>query len=189
MSLPKSISVAATLVLALQAGVGWAAPANDSPTSPETLDGCNGLVVGTTVAAVDDVSFIECPNSGDDPPRSVDPYGGDVFYRITVPWSFQVNVIVEPVGDWDVSIYGYTEITNPAETCRDASDAGGPGDAEMIQLVSDHPSGQARDFYIAVDSWRMDSSGEFTLSVTCDFTVGTTTPSFSTLKARFAGDQ
>ena len=95
--------------------------------------------------------------------------------------------LVEPLGEWDVSLYVFTSPYNPQQTCLDGKDIAGPGIAESVRIDNDHLSGQPRQYMIGVDSWRADVSGDFTLTLTCDFAVSTDQPSFSVLKSRFHG--
>jgi hypothetical protein len=110
-----------------------------------------------------------------------------VFYKVTVPWSHDLHVLVEPLGDWDVSLYVITSPWNPDQTCLVASDIAGSGIAEMVSLQNDHVSEGPREYIVGVDSWRADQAGDFRLSLTCDFAVPVTEPTFSTLKSRFQG--
>ena len=41
----------------------------------------------------------------------------------------------------------------------------------MVQFQNSSISGEPREYLIAVDSWRMDSAGEFILRLTCDIAV------------------
>lgn len=184
MSLRTGYLLATALVISTAAN---AAPTNDSPTAPEVIDGCSTVLTATTVDAANDVDELNCSNtvSGS---GNVQPYGGDVFYRVTAPWSHDISILVEPLGDWDVSLYVFTAPTNAAETCVVAADIAGSGIAEMVQFQNDHGTGLPRDFIIGIDSWRMDQAGEFRLNVTCDIAVPTSGPSFSTLKSRFQGE-
>jgi hypothetical protein len=185
MSARTGLLLAAVLVVSSSAGL--AAPANDDPLSAEVVEGCSTELSGTTIGASNDVDALNCGNQMGDGSGVVQPFGGDVFYRVTVPWSFGLNVLVEPVGEWDPSVYVVTSPWNPDETCVTASDIAGNGIAEMVQLQNASISGEPREFIIGVDSWRADSAGEFILRLTCDFTVPVDDPGFSTLKSRYGG--
>lgn len=163
-----------------------AQPANDSPFSPVIIDGCATVMTGTTIGSANDIDQLNCGNDGSGA-GLVQPYGGDVFYRVTIPPSYSMHVLVEPIGDWDPSVYVFTSPYNPQETCVDGKDIAGPGIAESVRVDNAHLSGQPREYLIAVDSWRADVAGDFTLSITCDFAVPVSEPSFSTLKSRFQG--
>jgi hypothetical protein len=163
-----------------------AAPANDSPFAPVVIDGCAAVVTGTTIGSANDVDMLNCGNDGSGS-GSAQPYGGDVFYRVTIPSSYSMHVLVEPLGDWDLSVYVFTSSFNPDQTCVTGADIAGSGFAESLRIDNFHLSGEPREFMIAVDSWRSDVAGDFRLSLTCDFVVSTDSPSFSTLKSRFHG--
>jgi hypothetical protein len=185
MSLRTSILLAAALVVSTAAN---AAPANDSPLAPEMIDGCSTVLTGTIIGAANDVDVLNCPNDGSGT-GYVQPYGGDVFYRVSVPWIYGMQVLAEPLGDWDVSVYVFTSPYNPHETCVSGSDIAGPGVAESVLIENAHLSGEPREFIIGVDSWRGDRAGDFRLTLTCDLAVSTDAPSFSTLKSRFREGQ
>jgi hypothetical protein len=174
-------------VLALSSSAGSAAPANDDPFSAEVVEGCSIELSGTTLDASNVVDALNCGNQSGDGSGVVQPFGGDVFYRVTVPWSFDLHVLVEPVGEWDPSLYIVTSPWNPDETCVAASDIAGNGIAEMVRIQNASISGEARDYIIGVDSWRADSAGEFILRLSCDIAVPVDDSGFSTLKSRYGG--
>ena len=152
-------------------------PANDSIVSAQPLEGCNTAVTGATEGASNQVGELFC--------LGIDPLGGEVFYRISVPFSFQLNILVEPTGGWDLSAYIFTDPSDPSGSCLDASDIAYAGEAEAVRFVNDDLNGNAVELYIAVDSWNASSVGSFILSAQCDFVVPNEQASFGTLKARF----
>lgn len=163
-----------------------AAPANDSLLSAQVVVGCSTDIIATTTGATNDVDDLNCSNT-DGGFGVVQPYGGDVFYKVIVPWSYDLHVLVEPLGDWDVSLYVVTSPWSPSQTCLVASDVAGSGFAEAVHLQNDHVSQGPREYIIGIDSWRADHAGDFRLSLTCDFAVPVDGSSFSTLKSRFHG--
>lgn len=156
------------------------APDNDIALAAQLLDECNTAVTGSTVGAANELSDLGC--------LAVDPVGGDVFYRVTVPFSFELTVLVEPVEGWDLSAYVFSDPADPAGSCIDASDIGYAGEAEFLRFLNEQLPGQDREVYIAVDSWAAASAGSFILSTRCDFVVPNEVSSFSTLKSRFQGN-
>jgi hypothetical protein len=188
MSLPASFLLVFGLAILAGTGSASAAPANDSPFTPVEVDGCANVLTGSTVDAANDVDLLNCPND-DSGSGYVQPYGGDVFYRVTVPWSYDLHVLVEPLGDWDVSLYVFTSPWNPDETCLTGADIAGPGFGESVVVQNASNSGQPREYIIAVDSWRADQAGAFNLTLTCDFAVGNDAPTFGALKSRFGGGE
>lgn len=179
------VALGLTAFLAVGAAV---ASANDTPLTAEVVDGCTAVIVSTTVGATNAFDQLGCPNASIGS-GVVQPYGGDVFYRVTVPFSYDLYVLVEPLGDWDVSAYVVASPWNPEETCVVAADEAGSGFAEQLRFQNANASGGEREYIVAVDSWRADQAGEFRLSLTCDFAVTNVAPSFGTLKARFGGDR
>jgi hypothetical protein len=156
------------------------APVNDSIASAEQLSGCNTAVTGSTQGAANEVGEILC--------LGIDPLGGEVFYRISVPFSFQLNILAEPTGGWDLSVYVFTDPADPSGSCVDAADIAYAGEAEAVGFVNDSLTGDTAELYIAVDSWTSATTGSFILSAHCDFVVPNEFSSFGTLKARFQVD-
>ena len=156
------------------------APQNDSITSAEDLGGCNTAVTGSTEGATNDLGELLC--------LGIDPLGGEVFYRISVPFSFQLNILAEPTGSWDLSVYMFTDPVDPAGSCVGAADIAYAGEAESVRFVNEDVTEDAVELYIAVDSWTAATTGSFILSAQCDFVVPNEQASFGTLKARFQVD-
>jgi hypothetical protein len=144
------------------------------------------VLTGSTVDAANDVELLNCPNDASGA-GYVQPYGGDVFYRVTVPWSYDLHVLAEPLGDWDLSLYVFTAPWSPDETCLAGADVAGSGFGESIVVQNGNLAGTPREYIIAIDSWRADQAGPFNLTLTCDFAVANEEPTFTTLKSRFGG--
>lgn len=188
MSCRRSLLLALLVALGASAAHADVVPVNDSPLDAEVLVGCNVVIQATTVGATNDVDQLNCSNTVGGT-GYVQPYGGDVFYRVSLPSSYIGRVLVEPVGDWDVSVYLVTSPWNPDQTCVTGADHSGAGFAEELQFENAYSSGEAREFIIGIDSWRADHAGDFILNVTCDFAVPNEGPSLGTLKARFGAGE
>jgi hypothetical protein len=156
------------------------APGNDAIASAEELTGCSTAVTGSTEGATNEVGELAC--------LAIDPLGGEVFYRISVPFSFQLSILAEPTGGWDLSIYVFSDPADPAGSCVDAADIAYAGEAETVSFVNDDLAEESAELYIAVDSWTAATTGSFILSAQCDFVVPNKLASFGTLKARFQVD-
>jgi hypothetical protein len=152
-------------------------PANDSVAAAEQFGNCNTAVTGSTHGATNQVAELAC--------LGIDPLGVEVFYRLSVPFSFQLSILAEPTGAWDLSIYLFTNPADPAGSCVDAADIAYAGEGETVQFVNEALDQGPVELYIAVDSWAGASSGSFILSTRCDFVVPNERASFGTLKARF----
>lgn len=155
-------------------------PANDLVSGAHALEGCNTAVSGSTTGATGQVDALPC--------LDVDPTGGEVFYRVTVPFSFELTVLLEPTSLQDLSIYLFSNPADPQGSCIDAADIGYAAEAEMVRFLNEALPGQDREVYIAVDSWSAASAGDFILSTRCDFVVPNEAASFGTLKSRFQGN-
>lgn len=155
-------------------------PANDTPQFARFLEVCNTAVTGSNIGATGNVMEVECLDT--------DPLGGDVFYRVVVPFSYELRVLVEPTEAWDLSVFLFTDAADPRGSCTDATDDAYAGEAELASYINELLPAQDRELYIGVDSWASWSDGNFILSTSCDFVVENEAASFSTLKARFQGD-
>lgn len=153
------------------------APANDTVATAEQFGSCNTAITGSTQGATNQVAELSC--------LGIDPLGGEVFYRLSVPFSFQLNILVEPTGPWDLSVYLFTNPADPAGSCVDAADIAYAGEGETVRFVSEALDQQPVELYVAVDSWAGAAAGSFILSTRCDFVVPNEQASFGTLKARF----
>lgn len=155
-------------------------PANDTVPGAAILGACNTALTGSTTGATNRVDEVEC--------LGVDPLGGEVFYRVLVPFSFELSVLVEPEGPWDLSTYMFTDPQDPWGSCVDAADVAYAGEAETVRFLNELLPAREREVWIAVDSWSAEATGEFILSTRCDFVVANEGSSFSALKARFQED-
>jgi hypothetical protein len=152
-------------------------PANDALADFLEVE-CNGVWPGTTVGSTDDVDAVGCV--------AYPPTGGEVFYRITVPYSHQLNVQVMPQSPFDPSIYLFTDPAQPGASCVAGADAGFFDEPELLAYVMDEdPLERPVTLYIAVDSWSAYSAGDFTLAVSCEFVVANRSTSWGAVKARF----
>lgn len=152
-------------------------PANDEPAGFVPVD-CNGVVEGTTSGSSSQLGVgIDCVEYL--------PLGGDVFYRVVLPYSYQLNVQVTPVAAFDPSVYLFTDLQNPWSSCIAGSDQGFASDTEIVTFINEDDTSEEMEIYIAVDSWSRHSFGDFLLSLGCEFVIPTETTTWSNLKARF----
>jgi hypothetical protein len=153
------------------------APANDQLAGVIDVE-CNSVWKGTTLGSTDDVGAIGCV--------PYQPLGGEVFYRITVPYSYQLNVQVMPDTPFDPSVYLFTDPSRPEASCVAGSDVGFFDEPELLAYVMDEdPHERPVTLYIAVDSWSAYSAGDFTLALSCEFVVATEASTWGAVKARF----
>jgi hypothetical protein len=110
------------------------------------------------------------------------PNGGDVFYRVAVPYSYQLTVQASTATSTDPSLYLLVDWGAGALTCIAGSDAGFVDEDELVSFVNDHP-GDPPMVTIVVDSWSARSEGEFTLAVSCEFLVPIQQSTWGALKA------
>jgi hypothetical protein len=152
-------------------------PTNDELASFLSVD-CNGVTEGTTVGSTNQVGRqIEC----------VDylPLGGDVFYRVVLPYSYQLTVQVTPLNGFDPSVYLFTDVQDPWQSCFAGSDEGFASDAEIVTFINEDDTSEEMEIFVAVDSWSRHSAGNFLLSIGCEFVIPTETTSWSNVKSRF----
>lgn len=154
-----------------------APPVNDLPETVEVLEGCNALVQGTTVGATNALDVLGCV--------SPDALGGDVFYRVEVPYSYQLTVQVEPDGAFDPAVYLFADPADPAGSCVAGIDEAFTGENETLLFTNESVDELPVTLYLAIDGWDPQRAGSFTASLSCDFVVDTDDLSFGSLKARF----
>lgn len=155
-----------------------APPSNDAAATAEVLDGCNAILIGSTVGATSTVGAIACAGP--------DQLGGDVFYRVEVPYSYQLTIQVEPsTSDFDPAAYLFTDPSDPAGSCVIGIDEAYAGEAETLIFTNESPEELPVQLYLAIDSWDPQRPGDYSAQVTCDFVVSGDETSFGAIKARF----
>lgn len=159
------------------AGPPPSAPANDTPAAAEVLGDCNTVANGTTVGASDALAGATC--------LPLDVRGGDVFYRLEVPYSYQLIVHLEPDASFDPAAMLFGDPADPDGSCIVAVDEAFAGEQETLLFTNEDASSPFRVVYLAVDSWDPQRAGGFTAVISCDFVVSDDTHSFGGLKARF----
>lgn len=154
-----------------------AAPANDTPNQAEVLASCNAVADGTTVAAGSAFAVSAC--------ITPDALGGDAFYRLEIPYSYQLVVDVEADGAFDPALVLFTDPSDPEGSCLAGIDEAFAGERETLLFTNDDASADPLVVYLGVDSWDPQRAGTFTVISTCDFVVDNENTSFGALKARF----
>lgn len=159
------------------AGPPPAAPSNDAPASAEVLEDCSTLVSGTTVGATSTVGAGGCVQP--------DPLGGEVFYRLTLDYGYQLTVQVEPGASFDPAAYLFTDPSDPEGSCVVGVDEAFAGEQETLLFTNDDPAREPIVLYLAIDGWDPSRPGSFQASLACDFVVSNDGLSFGAVKARF----
>ena len=155
-----------------------APPSNDAAATAEPIDGCNAILIGSTVGATSTVGAIACAGP--------DQLGGDVFYAVEVPYSYQLTIQVEPATtDFDPAAYLFTDPSDPAGSCVAGIDEAFAGEVETLIFTNESPEELPVLLYLAIDSWDPQRSGDYAASLGCDFVVSGDETSFGAMKARF----
>lgn len=152
-------------------------PDNDTPQSALALETCNTTVSGSTSGASSEVSGLGCVQFA--------PLGGDVFYVVELPYSYQLTAVVDPGSAWDPSLYLFTDPSDPAGSCLIGNDEAFGDESEVVIYTNEDETTDPMIVYVGIDSWEPAQSGDFSLVLSCDFVVGTDTDSWGGLKARF----
>ena len=151
-------------------------PANDTPATATDLEVCATTRTGSTVGA-SSAAGAACVE--------FDPLGGDVFYTVELPYSYQLTVLLTPDSAWDPSVYVFTDPADPMGSCLVGADVAYAGESETVIYTNESVDELPMQVYIGVDSWEGAQNGTFTLQLNCDFVVGVESGSWSGLKARF----
>lgn len=155
-----------------------AVPENDTPATAIVLEACNTSLTAITTGASSAVSGLGCVE--------FDPLGGDVYYAVELPFSFQLTVSVTPNSSWDPSLYLFTDPSDPAGSCLMGTDEAFAAESETLIYTNDDEVAEATMMiYVGVDSWELAQQGEFTLELNCDFVVSNEADSWGGLKSRF----
>lgn len=155
-----------------------AVPANDTPATALVLEACNTSLTATTVGASSAAAGLDCVE--------FDPLGGDVFFAVELPFSYQLTVNVVPNSAWDPSLYLFTDPSDPAGSCLLGTDEAFADESETLLYTNDDEVAAATMLiYVGVDSWELAQQGEFTLLLNCDFVVSNESNSWGGLKSRF----
>ncbi|HKK69696.1 MAG TPA: PPC domain-containing protein [Candidatus Krumholzibacteria bacterium] len=154
-----------------------APPVNDLPETAEVLEGCNVVVQGTTVGATNQLDVLACVNP--------DALGGDVYYQVEVPYSYQLTIQIEPDGAFDPAAYLFADPTDPAGSCVAGIDEAFTGENETLLFTNESADELPVTLYLAIDGWDPQRAGSFSAALSCDFVVDTGDESFGSLKARF----
>lgn len=138
---------------------------------------CGGLVTGSTVTALPDVDAeLACTGY---------PLNGpDVFYRVEVPYSYQLRAQVSTLTSFDPALYVF-QACGQQLTCLAGADLAFLDEDELVTWVNE-VEGAAQVVYIGVDSWSPASRGDFRLSISCEFVVPNEATTWGTLKSTFA---
>ncbi len=152
------------------------APSNDRVETAEFVETCSSILLGDTSTATNALSGA-CV--------AYDPLGPDVFYRLELPYSFQLTLVLQLQGPWDASLYLFTDPADPAGSCLAGADLGYAGEAEQLIYVNEDEAADPLVLYLAVDSWDPSQFGSFLLETRCEFVVPVETASWGSLKARF----
>jgi hypothetical protein len=149
-------------------------PENNGLAMAEFVD-CNKAIIGTTIGASDDLPSGPC--------LTIETAGGEVYYRVVLPYSHQLNVQANPIANgFDPALTLFTDSRDPQGSCLAAADDAFDGEAEGVVYTNEDFEG-GLEVFVSVDSWSPASAGDFVLDIRCDFVVATETTNWSTLKA------
>lgn len=152
-------------------------PENDTIATATVMETCSGIQIAGTLGASNSLSGLPCV--------AYDPVGPDVFYRLELPYSYQLTLVLQIQGAWDGALYLFTDPLDPAGSCLVGADDGYTGEAEQIVYVNESVDEQSMTVYMAVDSWDPSQYGEFLLESRCEFVVPVEVSSWGVLKSQF----